>query len=91
MAREPRVAATTLGSLSRDQLLGIGRISALETTDSEFSSLFKTNPGAALAAKGIVISDAQSAKLQSSIASMVAGRGALAAETEIEVSVKVKF
>lgn len=81
-----------LSALKTTDVVALSRLSAIETTEAEFGDVFAENPATALAAKGILISDAQATKISASLAEMAGGRGVAAAgEVEVGVSVKVKF
>jgi len=82
--------ASTLSNLRLRDVAALSRLSTAETTTTEFSQVFKENPAAALATKGIIISDDEAGRLSKTIGEMAAGPGA-AAETEVTVSVTVKF
>lgn len=79
-----------LGNMKAGEVASLSRIGSLETTNAEFGKLFKENPAAALATKGIVVDDLTAGKLATKVAGLAGGPGSLAA-TEVEVSVKVKF
>ncbi len=81
---------SALSNLRATDVVALSRLSSAETTTAEFGRVFKENPAAALATKGIVISADEADKLSQTIDSMAAGRGGEAA-TEVEVTVKIKF
>lgn len=79
-----------LSNLRPTDVVALSRLSSAETTTTEFGRVFKENPAAALATKGIVISAEEAGKLSRTIEGMAAGRGGEVA-TEVEVTVKIKF
>ncbi len=79
-----------LANINAGEVAALSRLSAADTTSVEFGRVFKENPAAALATKGILISDAETARLTSQVGNLAGGRAGLAA-TEVEVGVKVKF
>ncbi len=80
---------SSLSNLKAGQVAALARIGSLETTTGDFGKVFRENPAAALAAKGIVLDDAAATKLNREVAGIV--RPGASAAGEVEVSVKVKF
>ena len=80
-----------LSNIKASDVTALARLSAADTSSPEFGRVFKENPMAALATKGILISDLEASKLNSEIGRLSAGRAGNMAEAEIEVTVKVKF
>ena len=79
-----------LANLKASEVASLSRIGAMETTSADFGKVFKENPAAALATKGIVLDDVAASKLGSRVAAL--GKpGSAAAEVEVEVTVKVRF
>lgn len=72
---------------------GLQRV--VQPTDSpSFREDFGSDPAGALAAKGLILSADESARLSVEVADLVANQQALGGElaaTEVEISVKVKF
>lgn len=96
MAKRPTFTSSlreSIVKLDRSEVAALSRLPTLETDDDEFGKIFAKNPGVALAAKGLEVSDAEVARIKDQIKDMAGpGRGGgnpLA--TEVEVSVKVKF
>jgi hypothetical protein len=72
------------------------RTPILKTTDEKFGAQFIKDPAKALKTKGLVISEAESARLAREIEKLRARPGGIlsgspVAETEVTVSVGVKF
>lgn len=95
MARRPTASTelmTSLSNMKANQVAALARVGSLETTSPEFGKVFRENPAAALAAKGIVLDEAMATKLKNDVAGLANSRAADAAgETEVTVSVGVKF
>lgn len=69
---------------------------SLKSTDVKFGDSFLSDPSKALKAKGLIISDAEAARLSREVAKLRTRPGGTltgseAAETEVTVSVGVKF
>lgn len=79
--------SSTLRNLKADQISSLMRLGTRPTDDPRFGQLFAENPAAALAAKGIVISDVEATRIRERVTAV---RGSNAA-TEVEVTVKIKF
>lgn len=93
MARRPKLTSgfkKQLNTLSSDDFRVLGRLPTLETDDAEFGEVFRRNPGAALAAKGLEVSPTEIQRIETQLAGLGRAGGNVAA-TEVEVSVKVKF
>lgn len=96
MARRPTLSTRMrdqLATLERDDMKAISRLAVIDTDDEEFGQIFAKNPGAALAAKGLEVTPQEIERVRSKLGelSQPGGRGADRAETEVGVSVKVKF
>ncbi|MBN9234273.1 MULTISPECIES: hypothetical protein [Phyllobacteriaceae] len=84
------VKATTIKTPSKTA------VSSLKSTDVKFGDSFISDPSKALKAKGLVISDAEASRLSREVEKLRARpggglAGSAAAETEVTVSVGVKF
>jgi hypothetical protein len=80
-----------LAKIKASDVSALARLSAADTTSTDFGRIFKENPMAALATKGIMISDVEASRLNAEIGRLAGGPGGNVAATEVEVSVKVKF
>ncbi len=92
MARRPTASTelmTSLSNMKPNQIATLARVGSLETTSPEFGKVFRENPAAALAAKGIVLDEAMATKLRKDVAGLANASGA--DKTEVTVSVGVKF
>ncbi|WP_394691051.1 hypothetical protein [Hoeflea sp.] len=74
--------------VSAKDISKFAKLATADTKSKEFSKAFAEDPAMALAAKGITISDNQSAKIRKQLSNM---SSADANETEIGVTVKHKF
>lgn len=82
---------SALSNLRATDVAALSRLSSAETTTEEFGRVFKENPAAALATKGIMISAEAAGKLSRDLEGMAVGRGGEAARVDVEVSVTVRF
>jgi hypothetical protein len=79
-----------LGNLRAADVAALSKMSSIDTTTVEFGRVFKENPVAALAMKGIVINASEAVKLNDAISGMAGRQGNLAADG-VTVGVTVKF
>lgn len=84
--------SATLKKMDTSDVAMLANAARLDTASEEFGELFKENPAAALATKGISISPAEARNITDKLSGIGGGGGLGAkAETEVSVSVKVKF